>query len=95
MAASSALVASSANTHCGAFNGSLRAALAYPEEPERYTDDALQKALRDALLPDLVNRLDDASQPQQARVEGGGEFTDHLGPCAALNTPVPPSAPPP
>lgn len=40
-------------------NGRLRDALAYPEPAERYRDEALQAALRDALLPDLVARLDE------------------------------------
>jgi len=40
-------------------NGRLRDALAYPEAAERYDDGALRQALRDALLPNLVERLDD------------------------------------
>ena len=40
-------------------NGSLRAALAYPEAANRYDDAALQQALNDALLPDLAERLND------------------------------------
>ncbi|WP_372658305.1 ABC transporter ATP-binding protein/permease [Hydrogenophaga sp.] len=40
-------------------NGSLRAALAYPEAAQHYSDDALRQALSDALLPDLASRLDD------------------------------------
>ena len=39
--------------------GSLRKALAYPEPAERYADDQLKQALRDALLPQLAERLDD------------------------------------
>ena len=39
--------------------GSLRDALAYPESAERYTDEQLQAALRNALLPDLAARLDE------------------------------------
>ncbi len=39
--------------------GRLRDALAYPEPAHAYTDDALQQALRDALLPQLAGRLDD------------------------------------
>ena len=39
-------------------NDSLRTALAYPEPADRYPDAALQQALRDALLPDLVDQLD-------------------------------------
>jgi putative ATP-binding cassette transporter len=41
-------------------NGPLRDALAYPELPTRYSDSQLQDALRWALLPDLVNNLDQA-----------------------------------
>lgn len=40
-------------------NGSLRDALAYPEPAERHSDAELQQALREALLPDLVARLDE------------------------------------
>jgi vitamin B12/bleomycin/antimicrobial peptide transport system ATP-binding/permease protein len=40
-------------------NGSLRNALAYPEPATKYDDAVLQVALRDALLPQLANRLDD------------------------------------
>lgn len=40
-------------------NGSLRDALAYPESADRHSDDELRQALTDALLPDLVRRLDD------------------------------------
>ena len=39
-------------------NASLRDALAYPEAPERYDDATLRHALREALLPQLVNKLD-------------------------------------
>jgi putative ATP-binding cassette transporter len=39
-------------------NGALRHALAYPATPDRYTDAELQQALRDALLPRLVDELD-------------------------------------
>lgn len=39
-------------------NGSLREALAYPATPERYTEAQMQQALRDALLPQLVEQLD-------------------------------------
>ncbi|MBH1965274.1 MAG: ABC transporter ATP-binding protein/permease [Comamonadaceae bacterium] len=38
-------------------DGSLRAALAYPEAESQYTDQALQDALRQALLPGLIDRL--------------------------------------
>jgi vitamin B12/bleomycin/antimicrobial peptide transport system ATP-binding/permease protein len=40
-------------------NGPLRDALAYPEAASRYEDAALKQALSDALLPALVDRLDD------------------------------------
>ncbi|WP_288252242.1 ABC transporter ATP-binding protein/permease [uncultured Hydrogenophaga sp.] len=40
-------------------NGPLRDALAYPEPTERYRDEELRAALRDALLPDLTARLDE------------------------------------
>ena len=40
-------------------NGSLRDALAYPEPATKYDDTTLQAALTDALLPQLVSRLDD------------------------------------
>jgi vitamin B12/bleomycin/antimicrobial peptide transport system ATP-binding/permease protein len=40
-------------------NGTLRDALAYPEAATKYDDAALQTALKDALLPQLANRLDD------------------------------------
>ncbi|MEK9802733.1 MAG: ABC transporter ATP-binding protein/permease [Curvibacter sp.] len=39
-------------------NAPLRDALAYPEPAEKYDDDTLRQALRDALLPQLVNQLD-------------------------------------
>ena len=40
-------------------HGALRDALAYPEPADRHSDAELQQALRDAHLPDLVNRLDE------------------------------------
>jgi putative ATP-binding cassette transporter len=40
-------------------DGSLRDALAYPQPVESYTDAELTQALRDALLPQLAERLDD------------------------------------
>ncbi|MBX3609726.1 MAG: ABC transporter ATP-binding protein/permease [Hydrogenophaga sp.] len=40
-------------------NGSLRDALAYPQPADAHSDADLQQALRDALLPDLVHRLDE------------------------------------
>ena len=39
-------------------NARLRDALAYPEPAEQYDDVTLQQALRDALLPQLVDQLD-------------------------------------
>ncbi len=39
-------------------NGSLRAALAYPEAENRYTDDDMRKALVEAQLPQLAPDLD-------------------------------------
>ena len=39
-------------------NDSLRTALAYPEPADHYADAELQQALRDALLPDLVDQLE-------------------------------------
>ncbi|MES2941062.1 MAG: ABC transporter ATP-binding protein/permease [Pseudomonadota bacterium] len=39
--------------------GSLRAALAYPEAAARYSDEELRSALNDALLPQLAARLDE------------------------------------
>jgi putative ATP-binding cassette transporter len=50
--------------------GSLRAALAYPEPASRYTDDALKQALADALLPRLTTRLDDEDN-WGAKLSGG------------------------
>jgi len=40
-------------------NGPLRVALAYPEQPGKYSDAELNQALTDALLPHLANKLDD------------------------------------
>jgi putative ATP-binding cassette transporter len=39
-------------------NGPLRNALAYPQVPAAYSDGDLRKALRDAMLPHLVDQLD-------------------------------------
>ena len=50
--------------------GPLRDALAYPEPASRYTDEALAQALRDALLPHLVHRLDEDDAWGQ-RLSGG------------------------
>ena len=52
-------------------NDSLRTALAYPEPADRYADSALQQALRDALLPDLVDQLD--RQDSWGQKLSGGE----------------------
>jgi vitamin B12/bleomycin/antimicrobial peptide transport system ATP-binding/permease protein len=52
-------------------NGSLRDALAYPELAAKYTDTDLQSALTDALLPHLVDRLDD--QDAWGQILSGGE----------------------
>ncbi len=51
-------------------NGPLRDALAYPEPASRYSDEALHQALTEALLPDLVNRLDEADAWSQ-KLSGG------------------------
>ena len=40
-------------------NGRLRDALAYPQASEGFSDEALKQALREALLPGLVDRHDD------------------------------------
>ena len=50
--------------------GPLRDALAYPEPDSHYTDEALAQALRDALLPHLVHRLDEDDAWGQ-RLSGG------------------------
>lgn len=39
-------------------DGALRDALAYPQPAAQFTDEALQQALRDALLPQLADQLD-------------------------------------
>lgn len=51
-------------------NGKLRDALAYPAPAERYGDDQLQQALRDALLPQLADRLD-AEDAWGQKLSGG------------------------
>jgi putative ATP-binding cassette transporter len=51
-------------------NGPLRDALAYPEAASHYSDDALRQALNEALLPDLVSRLDEADAWSQ-KLSGG------------------------
>jgi vitamin B12/bleomycin/antimicrobial peptide transport system ATP-binding/permease protein len=50
--------------------GSLRKALAYPEPVEHYSDEQLQQALRDALLPHLAERLNDEDSWGQ-KLSGG------------------------
>ena len=50
--------------------GRLRDALAYPEPASRYDDDALRQALKDALLPQLVARLDEEDTWSQ-KLSGG------------------------
>ena len=51
-------------------DGRLRDAVAYPEPAERYGDDAIRQALVDALLPQLVDRLDDEDAWTQ-KLSGG------------------------
>ena len=51
-------------------DGTLREALAYPNDAADYTDDALRQALTDALLPDLAQRLDDSDAWSQ-KLSGG------------------------
>ena len=51
-------------------DGKLRDALAYPEPASAYSDEALRQALTDALLPDLVDRLDDSDAWSQ-KLSGG------------------------
>jgi putative ATP-binding cassette transporter len=51
-------------------DGLLRDALAYPQPASDYTDAALREALEAALLPQLVNRLDDADAWSQ-KLSGG------------------------
>jgi len=50
--------------------GTLRQALAYPDSAEHYTDEALKSALYDAMLPNLADELDTASQWTQ-QLSGG------------------------
>ena len=52
-------------------NGRLRDALAYPEPPGQYTDEALRQALIDALLPQLADQLDE--QDAWGQKLSGGE----------------------
>jgi vitamin B12/bleomycin/antimicrobial peptide transport system ATP-binding/permease protein len=51
-------------------NATLRAALAYPDDANHYSDDALCAALDNALLPDLKVRLDDEDAWDQ-KLSGG------------------------
>lgn len=51
-------------------DGTLRNALAYPNPAENYSDAELRQALVDALLPDLVSRLDDSDVWSQ-KLSGG------------------------
>lgn len=50
--------------------GPLRAAVAYPAEPDAYTDVVLRQALAAALLPDYADRLDEEDNWGQ-RLSGG------------------------
>ncbi len=51
-------------------NGPLRNALAYPQAADRYSDEQLRDALRDALLPHLVDQLDQSDAWGQ-KLSGG------------------------
>ena len=51
-------------------DGRLRDALAYPDTPERFSDEQLVQALNDALLPQLVPRLD-AEDAWSQKLSGG------------------------
>ncbi|MCR6478265.1 ABC transporter ATP-binding protein/permease [Variovorax sp. ZS18.2.2] len=51
-------------------DGKLRDALTYPNPAADFTDDQLRQALTDALLPDLVTRLDDSDSWSQ-KLSGG------------------------
>jgi len=51
-------------------DGSLRDALAYPNDAAAYSDEALRQALIDALLPGLADRLDDRDAWSQ-KLSGG------------------------
>jgi putative ATP-binding cassette transporter len=51
-------------------NGPLRDALAYPQSPTRYSDEALRQALMQALLPHLADRLDEVNAWSQ-KLSGG------------------------
>ncbi len=51
-------------------DGTLRAALAYPDPASHYTDDGLRRALEEALLPQLADRLDEQASWTQ-KLSGG------------------------
>ncbi len=51
-------------------DGPLRDALAYPQPASTYSDDIMQQALTDALLPGLCSRLDDTDAWSQ-KLSGG------------------------
>ena len=51
-------------------DGKLRDALTYPNPATNFNDDQLRQALNDALLPDLVNRLDESDAWSQ-KLSGG------------------------
>ena len=51
-------------------DGPLRDALAYPSAAAGYSDEALKQVLKDALLPQLANRLDDEDAWSQ-KLSGG------------------------
>jgi vitamin B12/bleomycin/antimicrobial peptide transport system ATP-binding/permease protein len=51
-------------------NGTLRNALAYPDDAANYSDEALRTALADALLPQLQHRLDEEDAWDQ-KLSGG------------------------
>jgi vitamin B12/bleomycin/antimicrobial peptide transport system ATP-binding/permease protein len=51
-------------------DGSLRDALAYPEPASKYSDEALSQSLKDALLPQLADRLDERDAWTQ-KLSGG------------------------
>ena len=51
-------------------DGLLRDALAYPQPTAQYSDEALKQALQDAMLPQLISRLDDQDAWSQ-KLSGG------------------------
>ena len=51
-------------------DGPLRDALAYPQPAAQYSDEALEQALQDALLPQLISRLDEQDAWSQ-KLSGG------------------------